>query len=420
MAKISMVGCGRLGAPVGMAWATKHDVVGYDVSSSVKEIFAARTYPYREPGAEKLITDTTMRIVDTLDEAVEHGDIVFVAVQTPHGAEYEGITRMPETRADFDYKALCSSVALIADAAARQKKHVTLVVISTVLPGTSQQRVLPLLEGNKYVSYVYAPMFIAQTTVVEDTLHPEFVLLGVDKSDSRGVEEVGAFFETFHPRQKLRFMSVASAELTKVAYNVFLGLKIVAANSIMEIAHKTGADCDEVSDALAMATDRVVSSKYMRGGMGDGGGCHPRDQIALAWLAQKLELSYDLFGSMVEARERQTGWIADLFVEEWGKLGGVAGAEAVILGKAYKRGTNLTVGSPALLLRSMISGSATIEHWDPYIDAPRTFDKPGVFLIATDHDEFYSMTFPTGSTIIDPWGKLQHAEGCKVIRVGRR
>lgn len=426
--RAAMIGCGKLGAPVGLAWATVHDMVGYDISPTAKEIFASRKYPHREAGAQALLETTKMRIVDTVGEAVEHADIAFIAVETPHGPQYEGITRMPETRADFDYTALRSAVASVAHAALVQQKAITIVVISTALPGTCKREIYPLL--NEYTGFVYAPMFIAQSTVVEDTAHPEFVLIGFDHDRDRvaSLERVQNFFREFHARVRLEslprnvaqhaVMSATSAELTKVAYNVFLGLKIVAANSIMEIAHKTGANCDDVTDALALATDRVVSAKYMRGGMGDGGGCHPRDQIALSWLAQELELSYDLFGSMVKAREEQTKWLADIAY-----LKGLdEELPIVILGKAYKKGTNLTVGSPALLLRRIFGedfNRDALLQWDPHVDAAVPDFDPSVFIIATDHDEFYSMAFPPGSVVIDPWGKMRDMIGVKVVRVGR-
>lgn len=419
--RIGFVGMGKLGWPVAMAYATKHDVVGYDISPHAKEILISRKYPHREEGAQELLETTTLRVVDSIDDVVKHADLCFVAVQTPHGPLYEGITRMPETREDFSYVALKQAVSDVAKSAKQQQKHVTVVVVSTVLPGTSEREIMPLLINNSYVSYVYSPKFIAMSSVIADELHPEFVLLGIDKSDARGVEEIRAFVESFHPAEKLRFMSVASAELAKVAYNVYLGLKIVAANAVMEIAHKTGADCDAVTDALAKATDRVVSSKYMRGGMGDGGGCHSRDAIALSWLAQELCLSYDLFDAMIGAREEQTAWLAELCVEACNE----GEKTIVILGKAYKKGTNLTVGSPAVLLKNILDNEydVSVEQWDPHVDDEiRIFDKPAVFIIGTNHDEFYddNMVYPKGSTVIDPWGKMKDREGVKVVRVGRR
>lgn len=417
--KIGFCGMGKLGFPCALSAAKAHDVVGYDALPHAKAILASRKYPHREVKAQEYLESTTLRIVDTTEALVAHADVILVAVQTPHGPQYEGLTRMPETRADFDYAMLRESVKSIADEAKRQKKHVALVAISTVLPGTSERELYQLL--NEYTHYCYTPYFIAMGTTIPDFEKPEFTLLGVREGENEYTDKVRQFYNEVSPRE-IRTMGVASAELTKVAYNVFLGLKIVAANAIMEIAHKTGANCDDVTNALGKATDRIVSSKYMRGGMGDGGGCHPRDQIALSWLAQELCLSYDLFDAMVQAREMQTEWLSDLCLEasKEGALG------IVVLGKAYKKGTNLTFGSPAILLKNLLDefDAASVDQWDPHVDGDevRIFDKPTVFIIATDHDEFFddSMVYPKGSTIIDPWGKMKDREGIKVVRVGRK
>lgn len=423
--KAAFIGMGKLGFPCALAAATKHDVVGYDISPAAKEILATRIYPHIEESANELLEQTTLRIVDSVGEAVEHADIVFVAVQTPHHPDFEGLTRMPEgRRADFNYAALRQAVRAVATAAERLEKFVTVVVISTVLPGTCERDVLPLLRNNlppQFTGFVYNPFFIAMGTTITDYLNPEFVLLGTNVSDHESIRRVSTFYQALHSDDKLRHMSVASAELTKVAYNVYIGMKIVVANHIMELAHHTGANCDDVASALMHATDRVVSNRYMRGGMGDGGGCHPRDQIALSWLSQDLGLSYDVPAALVEAREKQTEWLADLARAESMR----DAMPIVILGKSYKKGTNLTIGSPAILLKNIldewkIPGVPATVQWDPWVDPPQTFTQPSVFVIATDHDEFFCMDFPPASVVIDPWGKVFDEEGIKVIRVGRK
>lgn len=435
--KVAFIGMGKLGFPCALAAASRgHEVVGYDVSPDAYEIFDSRKYPHREVQAQQLLEETTLRMVDTVDDVVEHAEIVFVAVQTPHRPEFEGLNRMPDYRADFDYSWLHGAVAFVAEAARNQRKHVVVAIISTCLPGTCKREIYPLL--NEYTAFIYNPFFIAMGTTIADYLKPEFVLIGVDSvKDMEALEKVQQFYRelhcniirdsgwTFADLPKHAVMSVTSAELCKVFYNVFLGMKIIAANAGMEIAHKLGANIDDVTNALAFATDRVVSTKYMRGGMGDGGGCHPRDQIALSWLAQEHGLSYDIFEKMIECREAQTAWLAELVYEASndGKL------PIVVLGKAYKKGTNLTLGSPAILLKNILDEYPHLRtyqfdpHADPGIGLVVTFGQPAVFVIATDHDDFFTPTFRSrvsdGSIVIDPWGKYADQDGIKVVRVGR-
>jgi UDPglucose 6-dehydrogenase len=113
-----------------------------------------------------------------------------------------------------------------------------------------------------------------------------------------------------------------------------------------------------------MADQRIISPAYMRGGMGDGGGCHPRDNIALSWLARKVGLSYDLFSALMECREAQSEWLAwNVDLESIRN----PGLPIKLLGKAYKPNTALTVGSPALLLADQLhEDGIEFTHSDPY------------------------------------------------------
>jgi UDPglucose 6-dehydrogenase len=137
---------------------------------------------------------------------------------------------------------------------------------------------------------------------------------------------------------------------------------------MMELCEKTGADVDDLVDALSLADKRLISPAYLRGGMGDGGGCHPRDNIALSWLAREHDLSFDLFGALMECREKQTEWLADLIQANAEFGSGITSYDDVqILGKAYKPNTALTVGSPATLLANILTERGiTFTHTDPY------------------------------------------------------
>jgi UDPglucose 6-dehydrogenase len=347
--KIGFMGLGKLGLPVALAIeAAGHKVMGYDPSPVVLDIFSDRSIPYLEQGANDLFSRSKIDLWNPMDMA-EWADLIFVTVQTPHEPRFEGATRLPEERADFDYTYLREAVAAVCEA--RQ-----IVIVSTVLPGTLEREIAPVVSLEKVL---YNPSFIAMGTTIPDFRNPEFVLVGTDGAHPRLLREL---YATIH-NAPVFVTTIKTAELTKVAYNTFIGLKIVFANAMMEICEKTGADVDDLVDALGLAHRRLISTMYMRGGMGDGGGCHPRDNIALSWLARELDLSYDLFEAMMVARERQTEWLAELALE-----GGRG--EIEILGEAYKPGTNLTTGSPARLLAEMLrEKGAVFEQSDPYVTA---------------------------------------------------
>lgn len=410
---VGWVGLGHLGLPCALTLAKYggHTVAGYDPK------------PPRLPDYEAGIDQfdlTTLAFADSPAGVVASSDVVFVAVQTPHAPAYGGETPTPAERRDFEYGYLINAARAVGAAAEQQRKPITLAVVSTVLPGTSNRLIRPLLPP--HVRLVYTPAFIAMGTTVADFLAPEFVLAGAD--NPAHLEPVKQVYAALHDRPVVE-TTIETAELIKVAYNTVISTKVVLGNTLMEICEKTGADCDAVVDALALATDRVTSAKYLRGGMGDGGQCHPRDLIAMSWLADRLDLSYDLLGAVAAAREAQTGWLADL-AERWADQ---TNLDVVILGTAYKPGVPLEHGSPALLLRDLLEQrldtAKVVWTYDPYAgDNPEKWAyllaDPHVYVIGCKHPEFAGYEFPAGSVVLDPHGYIPDRPGVTVIRIGRK
>lgn len=418
--RIGFVGLGKLGMPVALALALKgHDVIGYDVDPDrmQKDSFRHREVGLNgEPSIEPLLQSSTLRF-GPLEDVVRHAEVIFVAVQTPHDPRYEGITRLPEERVDFEYTYLKQAVSTVADAIGRLGEDRTVVIISTVLPGTINREIVPVL--NQHVKLCYNPFFIAMGTTIQDFMNPEFVLFGV--WDRNAAQQVRSLYATLH-NQPFYETSIENAELIKVAYNTYITMKICYSNTLMEICHKTpGCDVDQVTNALSLANERLLSPRYMRAGMGDGGGCHPRDNIALSWLARKLDLSYDWFEGVMLCREKQTEWLANTIIEQHDRAGyphRVVG----IYGRSFKAGTNLTVGSPATLLATILEESGfEVRMYDPYIDEGSCpFDWAGVYFVATNHKQFAApdWKYPEGSIVLDPWRFVPAQGGVQVIPIG--
>jgi len=384
VSKVGWIGLGKLGGPCAAALAHhgSHKVWGYDVRGTDAADYDFAGLP-------------PVELTETIDDVVRNtGGVIYVAVQTPHSSTYGGEVPVPAEPREFEYAYLVNAVRAVVQAADRQRKDVTLVVVSTVLPGTFDRLLRPLVGPSEYVMAVYHPFFIAMGTVVQDFIRPEMTLFGAD--DPTDVDDVRELYRPIH-EAPAPIMSVASAELTKVAYNTFISMKIVYANLLAEMCDATGADVDEVTDALAQATDRIISSRYLRAGMGDGGACHPRDNVALSALAQRHGLSSDLMGFLNGARDRQAYRFADL-IEHWHRL---TGLPVVLLGRSYKPNVNLTDGSPALLLaHALVDLNIAFSHYDrvPIVD------RPAVFFVATAHDECARFPYPPGSVVIDPFG----------------
>ena len=417
---VGLVGLGKLGMPVALAMSMKgHDVMGYDIESErmQKERFPHRERgPKGEPSIEPLLQSSDLRF-GSLPEVVRHADIIFVAVQTPHEPLFEGVTSLPKERVDFDYRFLRTAIDDLSRAILENGQDKIVVVISTVLPGTTRREILPRI--NHHVKLCYNPFFIAMGTTIDDFIDPEFVLFGV--RDEEAAWKAQEFYRTMHNKPFYQ-TTIENAELIKVAYNTFISMKICYANTLMEICHKIpGCNVDAVSGALTLATDRLLSPRYLKGGMGDGGGCHPRDNIALSWLARKIDLSYDWFENLMICREKQTEWLADL-VEAHHDRRGYPHRAVGIYGRAFKAGTNLTIGSPATLLANILKARRfEVEMYDPHVDRePCPFHRAGVYFVAANHSEFAdpAWTVPQGSVLIDPWRFVRKQPGVEVVYVG--
>lgn len=404
---IGFLGLGRLGFPCALATASRgHRVVGWDISEQVREQITSGDVPYKEERVHELLADNPIEFCD-MPEMVAICDIIFVPIQTPHAPAYEGRTRVPFRRIGFDYSHLRSGLDKLAAEARRQQRQPIVSVISTVLPGTMQREILPYTDPLKIC---YNPFFIAQGTTISDFLDPEFVLLGVDDDDAAG--RVRAFYETISDAP-IRRMSIPSAECVKVLYNTAITSKIRRANDAARLCDSiNGANVDDVTQALQSATDRLVSPRYMTAGMEDGGACHPRDNIALSAVARELGWGYDPWGNLMEERDGYCEWLA------WRCRD--TDMPVVILGFAFKPETNMTTGSPALLVADALSRLGVDANMvDPVIHPGQEWDKGAAcYLIGCRHAEFSDYQFPAGSVVVDPHRYIPDQPGVTVIRIG--
>lgn len=420
--RVGFVGLGKLGLPCAAALSasTGKTVHGFDINQNVREYITRGSVPYMEKDVEKYLRESKIKFHNDIDSVVQNSDLIFVAVQTPHDPEYEGISPVPSTDKDFDYSYLENSVSKIVHSVSKiEGKRIDLVIISTVLPGTLKARIFPLIPNDltRRINLIYNPFFIAMGTTISDYLNPEFVLIG--KRENQSVDNLTDLYQEFI-KAPIRVMKIESAELTKVAYNTFIGFKIIFSNTLSEIVQHIGGDVDEVTSALASSTQRIISNKYLRAGMADGGGCHPRDQIAMSWLAENLSLGYNPFRWIAETRDSQTKNQALLIKNLYERND----LPVVIMGRAYKKNINLDIGSPAVLLSNFLN-EMKIPHviYDPLFDKYNNFESSSsaIFFIATDHDVFKEFIYPAESICVDPWGDMvsPHNENIKIIKPGR-
>ena len=422
--EIGFVGLGKLGLPVSVAIAQMgHSVYGYDVDQTKLERYRKGISDLYEPDLDTQLQAVlrtnahgSLFIVNSVRETVLGKDIVFIAVPTPSTKQ-----------GNFDLSYVVESVEAIGQemkAAESNSKLPVVTIISTMLPMSMRKHIAPAFEkasglkvsGN--VGLAYSPQFIAMGTTIWDYLNPEFCLIG--ESDPRSGQVLEDYYQTIVSSAcpKLH-MSWENAEATKMGYNTMIGFKIVYANTLMEMCHKMPyADVDVISNALSKATVRIVGPRYLRGGMGDSGACHPRDNLALSWLSRQLKLAASPFGFVMEARANQAEWLAKLLLSYKKPV--------VIMGVRYKPNTNLIDGSSSLQVADFLKKTGIKPLiYDPLVNG---YSKPppkeaATFLIAQDCAFVHNFDYPPHSVIVDVWRCFSKAESdrplVRYIAVGR-
>jgi UDPglucose 6-dehydrogenase len=394
---IGFIGLGKLGLDCAEVFAERYSVSGYDI------------YPR---------TSTLVDICATPQQLVEHSDWIFIAVPTPHAEGYDGSVPSSHMEPrDFGQDAVKEAIGYI-NAYANNSKRV--VLISTVLPGTTRRHFATLLDEEH--QFLYNPYLIAMGSVKWDFANPEMVMIGTESGDP---DETQDLIELYRPLMKNNPRYVTGTwdecEAIKIFYNTFISAKVGLANMIQDFAMRIGnINVDVVTDALAQSTMRIMGPKYMTAGMGDAGACHPRDNIALRWLAQEYDIGYDLFDTIMHAREIQAKNMAQFLVDTAAENG--QSMPIVIHGKAYKPDVSYCIGSYSTLIGYYVNElGATVTYIDPLADDPEnvvsSIESPSVVLMAHNRSITYGYTgdvrddsfycrIPATSIIVDPWRHL--------------
>lgn len=409
MKKIGFIGIGKLGLECAEVMAEKHTVRGYDI------------YPR--------ISNTVK--VCAIDELVNESEWIFVAVPTPHTEGYDGSVPSSHMQPkDFGHDAVIDAINNINRYATSPKK---VVLISTVLPGTTRRKFVPLLDSQH--QFLYNPYLIAMGSVKWDMVNPEMVMIGTEDGAMTGVAgELIELYKTImvnDPRYEIGTWD--ECEAIKIFYNTYISAKVGIVNMIQDFAMKIGnINVDVVTNALARSTMRLQGPKYMTAGMGDAGACHPRDNIALRWLAQEYDLGYDLFDTIMHAREIQARNLAEFLFDT--SCATDSQMPIVIHGKAYKPDVEYCIGSYSTLVGHYLQEMGVeVKYVDPLADnrdnVVDSVDTPAVYLWAHNRKITYEYTghqadteaycnIVPGSIIVDPWRKLTSCANVKVIHYG--
>jgi UDPglucose 6-dehydrogenase len=291
MKKIGFIGLGKLGLECAEVFSKHYEVRGYDI------------YPR--------VSDTVK--ICNLQETITESEWIFIAVPTPHADGYDGSVPSSHMEPkDFGHEAVIDAITKINHYATTSKK---VVLISTVLPGTTRHYFVPKLISQH--EFLYNPYLIAMGSVKWDMVNPEMIMIGTEDGNPNTL--ANQLIELYRPMMqnnpRYEIGTWDECEAIKIFYNTFISAKVGLANMIQDFAMKIGnINVDVVTNALARSTMRIMGPKYMTAGMGDAGACHPRDNIALRWLAQEYDLGYDMFDTIMRAREVQAENLAKFLI----------------------------------------------------------------------------------------------------------
>lgn len=433
MTAIAVIGLGKLGAPLAAVLASKgHDVVGIDLNEAAVRLVEAGRAPVEEPGLAELMSAHRERLRATTDLAVAaEADVSIILVPTPSD----------ESGAFSNEHVLNVTEAVGAALAGRTDPHVV-VVASTVMPGSCDGEIGPTLERasgrriGESLGLCYSPEFIALGSVIRDMLEPDMVLIG--ESDPRAGEILEDVYKTVCENDPpFRRMSLLNAELTKIAVNTYVTMKISYANTLATIGERLpGADADVVTDALGL--DSRIGPKYLRGATAYGGPCFPRDNKAFAAMARGLGVDPLLAEATDAVNRARIDELARLTQEQLADGGAVG-----VLGLSYKPGTGVADESAGIeLARLLALAGYDVYAFDPEA-APQALHEnvtlctslaelarcTDVVVITTPWPEFAALPQHAGQSpsrrlvAIDCWGVLPNGHegtGVEIVRLGRQ
>jgi UDPglucose 6-dehydrogenase len=433
--RVSVVGMGKLGAPIVAVLAAKgYDVVGIDANPVLVEKINNHVAPVEEPGLQELLTEHRARISATQDwsQAIGTTEMTTVIVPTPSGAD-----------GAFRNDHVLSVMEDIGRVLARKSQYHLVVVHSTTMPGSVDGPIRERLErasGRKVgrdLGLCYNPEFIALGDVINGLLHPDFVLIGESDKKAGDLLE-GVYRKVVGPHANIARMNFVNAELTKISVNTYVTMKISFANTLGEICDRLqGADVSVVADAIGR--DTRIGKKYLKPAIGYGGPCFPRDTIAFGRVAHLAGGKADLALATEAINRRQVLRLIETIRDL------IPSGIVAVLGLSYKPQTPVIEESQGVMLAKALAdeGYEVVAH-DPMALGPaqsvlgttvkleasvqEAVSQADVVAIVTPWKEYAALSpewlaNDRSCFIIDCWCQLDPTlfpERCKIVRLGHQ
>ena len=324
--------------------------------------------PIYEPGLAEVVQEARGRNLffsTEIDKAIIESEMIFIAVNTPTKTYGEGKGQA----ADLKYVELCARQ--IAKVAKRDK----IVVEKSTLPVRTAEAIQSILDltGNGVNFEVLSnPEFLAEGTAIQDLFKSDRVLIGGQqtKNGKEAINKLVEIYANWIPKEKIYTTNVWSSELSKLVANAFLAQRISSINSISALCEATGADVDEVANAIGM--DSRIGSKFLKSSVGFGGSCFQKDILNLVYIAKSLGLDEvsEYWNQVIKINDYQKERFAKNIMKSL--FGTVSGKKITFLGWAFKKNTNDTRESAAIYIADLlIENGAEICVYDPKVSQQR-------------------------------------------------
>ena len=401
--KISVIGTGYVGAITGTCLAELgHEIIFVGRDQKKLDLINSGKSPIFEPQLDQLLEKNKKRIRTTVDvsDAVRKTGLAFICVGTPSNDD-----------GSIDLQQVTDVSLAIGKSLGSDKKYHTIIVKSTVLPGTTETLVLPILERESrkkaFVDFGIGsnPEFLKEGTAVEDFFHTDRVVIGANDQKTREVLE-----KVYQPLDApIYITNIRTSEMIKYTSNAFLATKISFANEIGNLCKKMGIDSYEVFQGVGM--DARINPHFFRSGIGFGGSCFPKDIRALIAHALTLGVESKVLNAVIGTNEDQPARMIELLKRHMD----IAGKTIGILGLAFKPDSDDVRESRAIpIIQALLKEGADIIAFDPvatdnfrhlfpdisYMKRAQDVLAADAVLIVTEWKEFEELDY-RGKTVID-------------------
>ena len=356
--KIGIIGLGFVGLSFGSVLASKgKNVVGIDVDAEKCKKIRNGVSPFFEPDLERILKIGLKKKLIITDDfsLIKDCDMIFVAVGTPQ-----------KSNGAIELSMIKKAVTSIGIILAKTKKNPIVLIKSTVIPGTMQNVILPILEkrsgkkAGKEFGLISNPEFLQESSAISDTKFPHVIVLG--GYQTKFMKKAKSFFSKLHPNVSIVITNHQTAEMIKYANNSFLATKIRFINQLSNICQNTpGANIDDIAKTIGL--DPRIGALFLNAGPGYGGSCLPKDMKALINFADTIGINPTLLNAVEKTNQKQIQNIVSLIEKT---LGTLASKQITVLGTAFKPNTDDIRDSIAIeLIKKLLKKKSRITIYDP-------------------------------------------------------